>query len=384
MRATIAIFIDAYRELNSRKLFWVVLLISLMVVGMFACLGIDSRGFTFLHWSIGVGFINTAVMSEAVFYKQFLFTELGVKFWLGIIATILALVSTASIFPDLVSGGSIELVLSKPISRLRLFFTKYAAGLLFVTLQVGVFSVGSFLVIGFRGGVWEPRVLLAIPIVVLFFSYLFCVCALLGLLTRSSIASLLLTILIWFVVFILSASQTGVTVMRSMAEERVRLLEEDIARRERELERLQGVEQAPSLAAVGNSILVASKVSRLEDRRKRLPGAKSALRNVIWIDRGMRGVKAVLPKVSDTKDLLERAILTTEERERLIRDAEREMSSIDMGGDDEEIRVDMGKVQRQAIERKYANPVWWIVGTSLAFEAVVLGLCAWVFCRRDF
>lgn len=384
MRATIAIFIDAYRELNSRKLFWVVLLISLLVVGMFACLGIDSRGFTFLHWSVGVGFINTAVMSEAVFYKQFLFTELGVKFWLGIIATILALVSTASIFPDLVSGGSIELVLSKPISRLRLFFTKYAAGLLFVTLQVGVFSVGSFLVIGFRGGVWEPRVLLAIPIVVLFFSYLFCVCALLGLLTRSSIASLLLTILIWFVVFILSASQTGVTVMRSMAEERVRLLEEDITRRERELERLQGVEQAPSLAAVGNSILVASKVSRLEDRRKRLPGAKSALRNVIWIDRGMRGVKAVLPKVSDTKDLLERAILTTEERERLIRDAEREMSSIDMGGDDEDIRVDMGKVQRQAIERKYANPVWWIVGTSLAFEAVVLGLCAWVFCRRDF
>lgn len=384
MRATIAIFIDAYRELNSRKLFWVVLLISLLVVGMFACLGIDSRGFTFLHWSIGVGFINTAVMSEAVFYKQFLFTELGVKFWLGIIATILALVSTASIFPDLVSSGSIELVLSKPISRLRLFFTKYAAGLLFVTMQVAVFSIGSFLVIGFRGGVWEPRVLLAIPIVVLFFSYLFCVCALLGLLTRSSIASLLLTILIWFVVFILSASQTGVTVMRSMAEERVRLLEEDISRRERELERLQSAEQTPSLAAVGNSLLVASKASRLEDRRKRLPEAQKAARNIMWIDRAMRGIKAALPKVTDTKDLLERVILTPEERERLLRDAEREMASIDVGGDDEDVRVDMGKVQREAIERKYANPAWWIIGSSLVFEAVILGIASWIFVRRDF
>ena len=58
MRATIAIFIDAYRELNSRKLFWVVLLIWLLGVGMFACLGFDSSGFSFLHGSTGVGFIN--------------------------------------------------------------------------------------------------------------------------------------------------------------------------------------------------------------------------------------------------------------------------------------------------------------------------------------
>ncbi len=383
MRATLAIFLDAYRELNSRKMFWIVLLLSLLVVAVFACVGIDNRGFTFLHWSLGFG-ISTAMMSEAVFYKQFLFTELGVKFWLGIIATILALISTASIFPDLVSGGSIELVLSKPISRLRLFLTKYAAGLLFVTLQVAVFAVGSFLVIGLRGGLWEPRILLSVPIVVLFFSYLFCVCALIGLITRSSIASLLLTILIWFVVFLLHASESGISTWRMYTEERVRLLREDIEKREEELEELRAVENKPGLENVRNAISIASRTGRLEDRKKRLPDAEAALAKIRWIDFAAGGVKAVLPKMADTKDLLERAVLTEEERGRLINDAQENMAQMEIDQDAEDVRVDMGRVQRKALERKFSNPTSWIIGTSLGFEAVILAIAGWIFVRRDF
>jgi hypothetical protein len=30
------------------------------------------------------------------------------------------------------------------------------------------------------------------------------------------------------------------------------------------------------------------------------------------------------------------------------------------------------------------RPIWWIVGTSLGFEAVVLAVAAWIFCRRDY
>src|SRR5205085_9269224 len=104
-----------------------------------------------------------------------MFSELGVGIWLTFAALILAIVSTASLFPDLITGGAIDLYLSKPISRLRLILTKYATGLLFVALQVLVFCAASFLVIGLRGGVWEPRLFLAVPIVLCFFSYLFCI-----------------------------------------------------------------------------------------------------------------------------------------------------------------------------------------------------------------
>ena len=33
---------------------------------------------------------------------------------------------------------------------------------------------------------------------------------------------------------------------------------------------------------------------------------------------------------------------------------------------------------------KRSRSLGWVVGTSLGFEAAVLALSAWIFCRRDF
>ena len=103
-------------------------------------------------------------------------------------------------------SGSIELMLAKPISRLRLFLTKYLAGLLFTALQVAVFTTACFLVFGIRGNAWEPAIFWTIPLVVLFYSYLFAVCVLFGILTKSTITSILLTMLFWFFLFILNTA----------------------------------------------------------------------------------------------------------------------------------------------------------------------------------
>ena len=51
IRQTVALFIDAYRELNARKLFWITLILSVIVVVAFALLGINDRGISFLHWN---------------------------------------------------------------------------------------------------------------------------------------------------------------------------------------------------------------------------------------------------------------------------------------------------------------------------------------------
>jgi hypothetical protein len=42
------------------------------------------------------------------------------------------------------------------------------------------------------------------------------------------------------------------------------------------------------------------------------------------------------------------------------------------------------ETQRQIREEITGRSVAWVVGTSLGFEAVVLSLAAWVFCRRDY
>src|SRR5262245_47269975 len=179
-----AVFVDAYRELNSRKMFWVVLIISALVVIAFAGVGIDAKGLYIFGFSLPIPF-NTTIMPAGDFYKM-MFDTLGVGVWLSWIATVLALISTAGIFPDMLTGGSIDLYLSKPISRLRLFLTKYLSALLFVGLQVGLFTLASFLVLGFRGGTWLWGLFLTIPIMLLFFSYLYSICALLGIVTRST------------------------------------------------------------------------------------------------------------------------------------------------------------------------------------------------------
>jgi ABC-type transport system involved in multi-copper enzyme maturation permease subunit len=222
LRQTKALFLDAYRELNARKLFWVTLGLSLLVVAVCACIGVKGSSVTFLGWTVNDN-LSGPMSQPAKFYKA-MFVTFGIGFWLTWAAMILALISSASVFPDFLSGGAIELVLSKPIGRLRLFLTKYATGLMFTAIQVGVFTLGCFLLLGVRGGSWEPRMFLAIPIVVGMYSFLFCMCVLLGVLTRSTIASLLLTLLLWFLVFLVNVADASVAsfaIMNEVAREKL-------------------------------------------------------------------------------------------------------------------------------------------------------------------
>ena len=131
MTKTFALLMDAYRELNAKRLFWVVLFISALVVSIFGIVGVRNESVTILNWESPIRFVYLSLISQATFYKL-LFVTLGIQYWLSWLAVILALVSTAGMFPDFLAGGSIELYLSKPISRLRLFATKYLGGLLFV------------------------------------------------------------------------------------------------------------------------------------------------------------------------------------------------------------------------------------------------------------
>ena len=175
---TWALIADAYRELNSRLLFWIAIGLSGLVALIFLAIGFDDEGISFFGKRLS-DFPNTTLFPAGDFYKG-LFLDWGVGLWITWAATILALITTAGIFPDLISGGSIDLYLSKPMGRLRLFMTKYLAGLMFVALQIAVFCVACFLVIGIRGGVWAPSIFIVIPVVTLYYSFLFCVTVLVG------------------------------------------------------------------------------------------------------------------------------------------------------------------------------------------------------------
>jgi len=405
MIQTWALVVDAYREVNSKKLFWISNGLSVLVVAVFACVGLTEKGLKVLWFDVPAPF-TTALMTEAEFYK-YMFSIFGVSFWLGWVCTILALVSTAGMIPDLITSGSIELMLSKPIGRLRLFVTKYLCGLMFAGVQVLLFTTASVLVIGLRGGEWLPSLFLAVPIVLMFFSYFFCVCVFLGMVTRSTVAALLFTLLFWFGLFALSSTERGFLVGMVQAEQEAKFVSLDVEATKLQLQQMKdaaaeraanpvpaakdGVGVRSPAKGVGGVLLEALQKAVAKDptvrdieimltsKETRL---KKELEDVEWWNTWHQSfliARFALPKTDETKELLVRTIAKDATMKRLMA-AETSAANRPSRGP----RADQIRAQRVVEERLADRTVPWILGTSLGFEAVVLLLTGWIFCRRDF
>ncbi len=386
---TKALFIDAYRELNAKKLFWLTLGLNLLVVVLYASLGINDKGVTLLHWNFESRFFNTALVSKELFYTL-QFTQWGVPIWLTWATAILALISTAGIIPEMVSGGAIEPVLSKPIGRSRLFLTKYMTGLLFVALQVLIFTLGCILVMGIRGGAWNFNLLLAVPIVLAFFSYLYAFCAFVGLVTKSTIAALLLTILFWLAIWIVNTGDQMLIMQREgsiiQVEDRQLDIDKQIEFADKRIEQLR--EQGkPVPGDEGNPLpegyedIQEAVNPALRMSRSRLEEAKdSEITWTAWAGR-IFTLKTILPKTQDTVRLLERHLITDEDMAKLMGfDAQSQPQN---NSENDPAFADPRAAERSAeIMRK--RSITWVLGTSFLYEFLLLGLCCVIFVRRDF
>ena len=368
---TWALLLDAYRDLNARKLFWITLILSGVFIGGFALLGADPRGFKLLWWRWDMP------MAEFV-YKQ-VFSYLIVGLWLTFVAAILAIISTAGMFPDLLSSGAIDLYLAKPLGRVRLFFTKYITGLLFVALQVALVAVGGFLLLGFRGREWKPGLLLAIPIVLCFFSYLFSVCVLLGVATRSTIAALLLTIVCWGGFWVVHKAEFELFKSRVAQEYLANFYQDEVRKADARIAELQSHPGAASDASEMSDL----RRQRDSDQQQYV-GIQRTAGTVRTIHRVFYVIKSLVPKTTETTDLLDRILFTNAE----VASADRQKLSWLPGGQrDREMSAQFRAAQEAAIQSDQAvrsRSIAWVIGTSLAFEAVVLALAAWIFCRRDY
>lgn len=361
---TLALLLDAYRELNARKMFWVSLVLSGLVVIAFAFLTVNEKGIFLFGISIWSSTTSAEISQGELLLGAFL--TLGVQF-LTFIAVILAILSTASIFPDFISGGSIDLFLSKPIGRLRLFLTKYVSGLLFVALQITAFCACSFLLIGIRGKLWLPGIFVAVPLIVCFFSYLYCVSVLVGVLTRSTLAAILLTFLFWLLIFGLHATDAGVLAVRTQQKHENRYRAFEVQRLEGQIAFLSANPTEPDAAKK-----IAEKTQQRDKLRAEMKGDGTTLERV---SRVVYLIKTPLPKTSETVALIDRWLGDAVKTERMrTLDEEPQQSR---KARDEAVGRELDQIFRSRSPR-------WIVGTSLVFEAVVVALAAWVFCRRDY
>jgi hypothetical protein len=356
--------------MNARKMFWIVLVLSGVVMAGFATVGAGEKGLKFLGWDL----FEEGRASGLVLYKM-IFSKAVVGIYLTWIAAILALISTASIFPEFMTGGAIDLYLSKPIGRTRLFLTKYVAGLLFVTLQVAVFTVASFVVLGVRGHTWEPSLFLAIPIVVVFFSYLWGICVLLGVVTRSTLAALLLTLVAWLGIWAVDKVDMVVTYLGTAQPAQRYAAEQEMGRLDREIAAREGAGAAtgpggaggaggPAATMPGRSVFEPDLETLRAQRRAAAAMAERAEHPPAWAVHSKRAVlvlKTFVPKTRETTALLDRYLLP-----------------------DWELAEARDPDAPAMVDPMRERSAWWVVGSSLGFEVICVGVGAWVFGRRDY
>lgn len=121
------------------------------------------------------------------------------KWFVGAIGIVIAILVTAPIIPQMFDPGSLHLLLSKPISRWLLFLSKFVGGCAFILICATYLIGGLWLILGSRFGVWDANILISIPIYLFVFAIYYSVSSLIGIVWRSPIVCIALTIVFWLV-----------------------------------------------------------------------------------------------------------------------------------------------------------------------------------------
>lgn len=148
----------------------------------------------YLHWEP----FSPLPISKARLQTQIEETVVWLLSWfVGVIGVGIALVITAPIIPQTFDPGSLLLLLSKPIHRWLLFLTKYSGGCAYTCVTAAYFAGGLWLLLGARFSIWNHGILMSIPIFMFLFGINYSVSALAGVLWRSPILCVVLSVVFW-------------------------------------------------------------------------------------------------------------------------------------------------------------------------------------------
>ncbi|MFL5339757.1 MAG: ABC transporter permease [Gemmataceae bacterium] len=144
-----------------------------------------------LFGATGLG-TNRSMRSCVYYVEKWLVQEIGA--WVAILVGVIV---TSSFIPNMLRKGTLDLFISKPITRVTLLIYKYVGGLSFM-LMITAFTVGGvWLAIGLSTGIWSPGFLWVIPAMVFYFAILYAVSTLIAVVSRSSILAILATCVMW-------------------------------------------------------------------------------------------------------------------------------------------------------------------------------------------
>lgn len=371
---TAAILLESLRELRSRSLFWICLIFSAVIaLLLFGLLDFTPEGWRILWFSVNESEMVREGSRGANMLVRWLFGGAFIWWWLSLGAIIIALISTASIIPDFVAGGAIDMTVAKPISRTKLFLVKVAGALLFVLLQMALGAMLAYVLMGARFGIWEASVLWAIPMLTLQFFYLYAVLALLGLITRSPLASLLITAVFWGIISIVQLVSNQLEQQLVAADLMIGAYESRI-------------EQVRDKAEQADRVLTSAEQNQITNFQNRINEQQSTREMFEPYAGPVYALEFVVPKTADIQKMVaewaeaptfDELVMTLQGFDEEAVAAMSDLNDPQALRDLQRAGVESGKAMRDI------NP-WTSLGTSLGFTAIMLGLATLYFRRKDF
>jgi len=174
------------RESISKKVFIAFsIFVLLMLVGVFFAA------------SLGLG--ETLKQNPIGFDQMMILFKMGTANFVLSFGFLLSIFACASFIPSLLEKGTIDLFLSKPVSRAQLLFGKYLGGVLIFFIHIFVLICGIWLIAGIKYGHWDLSFLPLLLSSLFYFAILDAVLLLFGVLTKSSGISMMLAYLLMFV-----------------------------------------------------------------------------------------------------------------------------------------------------------------------------------------
>jgi len=192
MKNIYTISLLTFREALSKKIFLFFFSVSTFVILVFALL----FGFVSAE-SFSGGFVNSSITSFdnsiANGIKMFIIYPL----YAG--GLFLSIFSVAGFIPTLLEKGNIDLILSKPVSRPQVILGKFFGGTFMVFSNIFYAIFMLWVLIGIKFSVWEANFLLSAFTITLAFASIYSIIILVGILSKSSTFSLVISYMIFFI-----------------------------------------------------------------------------------------------------------------------------------------------------------------------------------------
>ena len=209
---TIALVRDTFREAFARKIFW----------GLF---GLSTLMILFFLFILKIDVVEGAVATISLFGRSGgprMDVDRLVRNVYGSIATFLytwgmalAVFASAGLVPSVLEPGRIELLLSKPVSRLHILLGRFAGNVAVVGCNIAYLVLGVWIIFGAKTGIWRPEFLWTIATSLFIFAVLLSVVVLVGVVFQSAALATMITIALMIVSPILAQTSTMMRLLSS-------------------------------------------------------------------------------------------------------------------------------------------------------------------------